>query len=123
MQMDYKKIESLKLTLLNLSRQGCRINIPARGVTGKVISVGFKPYWTSQLDSKIEKLEINIMDDYGRIIPYLFYNVIGFDVISEGERGNDSSKNASLDIHVYSAKRNRDDQLMEKVRIDMFTEF
>ena len=115
--MNYREIESLKRTLLNLVRQGCRLRIPAHGITGKIVGIGFNPYWTSPLDSKIEKLELNFTDDGGRVRPFTFYNVIGYDFIS-----GDSRENACLDIHVYSANKGRDEEPSEKIRMDIFTE-
>lgn len=118
--MDYKQIESLKLAITNLARQGSMLEIPSYGVNGKIVGVGFKPYWTSPVDSKIEKLEINVQDQYGRVFPFNFFNVVGYDVISNDGRGYHDMKNASLDIHVYSPNQNRDEEPLEKVHVDIY---
>jgi hypothetical protein len=118
--MDYKQIESLKMALINLAKQGSSLKIPLYNIDGRIVGVGFKPYWTSPLDSKIDKLEINYVDRLGRVIPFRFYNIIGYDVISNDGRDYDSMKNVSLDIHVYSPDKSRDEEPYEKVRIDIF---
>lgn len=120
--MNYKQIENLKLALLSLARQGCRLDIPSHGINGRIIGVGFKPYWTSPVDSKIEKLEINYIDGSDRIVPFSFHNIIGYDVISNDGTGYESMENACMDIHVFSQSKSRDEESIEKVRIEISKE-
>lgn len=117
--MNYKQIENLKFALLNLARQGCRLNIPSHGVSGRIIGVGFKPYWTSPLDSKIEKMEINYVDDTGNVIPFNLHNITKYDVISNDGTGYESMQNACMDIHVFSQSNGRDEEPYEKVRVEI----
>lgn len=100
--MNYSDIERLKHILTNLVRQGCEINIPAYGIKGKIISVGFNPYWTNPADSKINKLEFNIIDKYGRIVPVKFNFIIGYDILHHDAERFEDSKSVSMDIIVYS---------------------
>jgi hypothetical protein len=78
--MNYKEIESFKSILLQMVKQGCSIKNDDFSVDGRVAGVGFKPYWTYPTDSKINKLEFNILDNRGRIAPFYLYNIIGCDV-------------------------------------------
>lgn len=117
--MSPKEIETLKLALSNMARQGCGIRNETYGVNGKIVGIGFKPYWTSPVDSKIEKLELNILDNYGRIMPFNFYHVIKYDVVSFDGKRLEDSKNISLDIYVYSPDKNRDEESHEKIRLDI----
>lgn len=120
--MNYTEIERLKLTLTSLVRQGCRVKVPAYGVEGRVIGVGFKPYWTNNIDSKIDKLEFNIMDNYGRVFPFNFNYVTGYDVITKDANRFEDSKNVSMDIVVYSPNKSRDENFSEKVRLEIISE-
>lgn len=117
--MNYKEIESFKYSLLNLVRKGCQVHIPEYGVRGRIIGVGFKPYWTNPVDSKIEKLEFNILDNHGRLIPFNFFNVIGYNIVSYDGRGIDEADNLSIDIHVYSPNKANEKEPGDKVRVDI----
>lgn len=119
--MNHKDIESLKFTLTNLVRQGCKLTCEAYGVDGRVVGVGFRPFWTNPVDSKIEKLEFNFIDNYGRIMPFYLYNVIGYDVVSRDGPRLDNPKNISLDMHVFSPNKQRDANPHDKIRINIIT--
>ncbi|MCX7708314.1 MAG: hypothetical protein N2484_00525 [Clostridia bacterium] len=120
--MDYKKIESFKLAILSLAKRGCRIRISSYGIEGRIVGVGFKPYWTVPGDSVIEKLEITYIDQKGRLVPFSFNKIVGYEVISNDGRGYDSMKNACMDIHIFSGKKNRKEEPLEKVRIEISSE-
>lgn len=120
--MNYAEIERFKFTLTNLIRQGCRISLPAYEVDGRLISVGFKPYWTNTSDWKIDRLEFNIMDSNRRVIPFNFNYVTGYDVLSQDGRRFEDSKSISMDIHVYTPDKTREENSGEKVRLDMSVE-
>ncbi len=117
--MNYKDIEFLKSTLTSLVKQGCTLEIPSYGVGGRVVGIGFKPYWTNPVDSKVERLELNFMDNYGRLTPFNFYNVTGYDVVSRDEDKAAGLRNICLDIHVYSPGKSRDEEPSEKVRLNL----
>jgi hypothetical protein len=122
--MNYIDIERLKYALANLVRQGCRIKIPNYGIDGKVVGVGFKPYWTNPYDSKIDKLEFNILDNYGQIFPFYFNYITGYDVLSHDGREFEDSKNINIDIFMYSPNkaRARNEESSEKVHIEIISD-
>lgn len=120
--MNYSEIEKLKSIITNLMQRGSRLKVPAHNVDGKIIGVGFKPYWTNPTDSKIEKLEINFMDSYGRIIPFNFYNITRYSVISHDDQRLENSQNVSLDIHLFAPHKVRDEEPYEKIRVDIVSE-
>jgi len=122
--MNYIDIEKLKYTLANLVRQGCRIKIPDYSIDGKVVGVGFKPYWTNPYDSKIDKLEFNILDRYGNIFPFYFNFITGYDVLSYDGREFAESKNINIDIFMYYPNKARagNEDSSEKVRIEIISE-
>ena len=120
--MNYNEIESLKYVLTNLAKKGCVLRIPAYGVEGRVVGIGFKPYWTDRIDSKIDKLEFNLLDSLGRVVPFSFHYVTGYDIISQDDKRFENSESIALDIYVYSPNKSRDKEPSEKVRMHMVGE-
>lgn len=118
--MNYNQIEKLKSTMINISKNGSRLRIPSCGISGRIVGVGFKPFWTSPADSKIEKLEINFVDDFGNLVPFRFFNIVDYDVVDREDRGKDKIKSISLDIHVCSFNQTINRETVEKVRLELF---
>lgn len=120
--MNYKEIESFKSSLLQMVKQGCRIKNDVFNVDGRIVAVGFKPYWTNPEDSKIDKVEFNILDDYGRVFPFYLYHVVGWDIAPRDDTTLDKSKNLDLNIHVFSPKKVRDSEPFDKISIQLYME-
>lgn len=121
--MNYAEIEKLKSILMDMVRHGCSIKIPGQGIEGRVFGVGFRPYWTYLSDSKIDKLEFNIEDSFGRVFPFSFNYVIGYEDITSKEGINrEDSKNAILDIIVYSPGKARGNDPCKKIRLEIASE-
>jgi hypothetical protein len=117
--MNYNEIEALKNILANLSRKGCRLRIPSYGIDGRLVGIGFKPYWTTPTDTKIEKIEFNVIDSFGRTAPFILSYITGYDVISGNDSEPDGPKVMDFDFHVYSPGNSRFKQPNEKVRVEM----
>lgn len=117
--MNYKEIDELKSVLTNLMKKGCTFMVPSYRMSGKIVGIGFKPYWTNPGDSKIEKLEINFVDRTGRVIPFDIYNVIGYKVVSLDGKSIDDAKNISLDIHLYSNVKSRNLEECDTLRLEI----
>ncbi|HEX9062140.1 MAG TPA: hypothetical protein VF941_18335 [Clostridia bacterium] len=118
--MNVNEIEILKGALSQMVMKGCTVKNDTYKVEGKVVGIGFKPYWSNPYDSKIEKLELNILNRYGRIIPFVFNNIIGYDILSHDGASINDSKNISLDIHVFSNRRDLNEPY-EKIKVDIST--
>jgi len=57
------------------------------GIDGKLIDIGYRPFWTSQHDSKIEKLELNFLSDKGILVPLVLNNIVDYELYpNEGKR-------------------------------------
>ncbi|GAE89649.1 hypothetical protein [Acetivibrio straminisolvens] len=117
--MNYKEIEELKSALTDMMKKGCILTIPAFRTGGRIVSVGFKPYWTNPVDSKIEKIEINLIDSRGRIIPLNIYNIIGYKLAFLDDRNVEDSKNISLDIHSYTNARSRNSEEYDTLHLEI----
>ncbi len=113
------EIGNLKSAITNLAMGGCKLRIDSMGLEGKILGVGFKPFWTNPLDSKIEKIEFNFMDNRGKVVPFYLYNIVGYDVVSFDGQRLDNSKNVALDIHVFSAAKSGGEEPYDKVRLEI----
>lgn len=115
--MNYKEIESLKSLLMHLVMRGCKLKNNDSSVNGKIVGMGFRPYWTNPVDSKIEKLEFNYQDNCGQIMPFNLYDVIGYKVVFQDGEEFEDSQNVTLDMHVFSTQKSRETEPYENVRI------
>ncbi|HHV98361.1 MAG TPA: hypothetical protein GXX36_02105 [Clostridiaceae bacterium] len=115
--MNYNEIERLKYTLINLARQGCELKIPAYGIKGRILGVGFNPYWTNPGDSKINKLEFSIIDKNGMIFPVKFNNIMEYKILKNDAERSEDSKNISMDIALYTPGA-RDKESSKKIRLE-----
>lgn len=120
--MNYWDIESLKSIMVNIIKQGSLLDIPSFGVGGRVVGVGFKPYWTNLDDSKIEKMELNLIDSIGRVFPFSFYNIVGFDIVSPDSQRMDETGNAYIEIFVFSPNKSREAEPYDKIRVNVTIE-
>ncbi len=119
--MNHKEIQNLKSILSGLVKHNCNLHCPDFEITGKIVGVGFKPYGTNPMDSKIEKLEFNFIDAHGRIIPFYLYNVIGYDILSRDGNNYENTKNLSLEIHLFAPDKVLDAKPYNKVRLDIIS--
>jgi len=115
--MNYREIERLKYTLMNLARKGCELKIPDYGVKGKILGVGFNPYWTNPADSKINKLEFDIIDKSGQIVPVKFNYIMEYNILHHDAERFEDSKGISMDIVIYSPEL-RDKDSSRKIRLE-----
>lgn len=122
--MNLQEIEKLKSILTQFIMKGCQMQCvspqnTSLKVGGRVVGVGFKPLWSSPIDSKIDKLELNYIDQRGTLQPYSLYNVIGYDIVSYDGNEVEDSDRISFDIHVYSPIKSASQEPFDKIRIDI----
>ncbi|HOM03204.1 MAG TPA: hypothetical protein PLH43_10295 [Acetivibrio sp.] len=117
--MNYREIEELKSALTNMMKKGCVLMIPAYRAEGRIVSIGFKPYWTNPGDSKIEKIEIDFIDRKGRVIPFNIYNIIGYKIASLDGRSMEDAKSVSLEIHLYPNARSRNPEEYDTLHLEI----
>lgn len=122
--MKLQEIEKFKSILTQFVMKGCHMQCfssqnPSLKVAGRVVGVGFKPLWSSPIDSKIEKVEFNYIDQRGLLQPYSLYNVIGYEIVSFDGDGVEDSNNISFDMHIYSPIKAASKEPFDKIRIDI----
>ena len=114
--MDYAEIESLKALTTNLIKQGCRLKIPKYGVDGKLDSIGFKPHPNCNLSQNVDKIEFNILDDYGQVVPFSFCHIAGCKISTQDSKDNELPESISLNILVSTPSQKEE---VEKILIDI----
>ena len=117
--MNSKEIDVLKLAITNMMQLGCTVNIPEYDVKGRIIGVRFKPYWTKPVDTKIERLEFNIVDESGRIKPFTLYDIIGYDILSYDVKSSGELESVNMDIHLLSTENVSQKEPFDKVRVEL----
>lgn len=118
--MNYMEIENFKSLLLKMVKQGCEVKSHTFGVEGRAVGVGFKPYWTNPGDSKIDKIEFNVLDKRGRIMPFYLNNVIGCDIIPKDDENVDQSKKLLFDLHIFSPSKAREKEPYDKIAVEIY---
>ncbi|WP_341876771.1 hypothetical protein [Defluviitalea saccharophila] len=122
--MNLQEIEKLKSILTQFVMKGCHMQCISNQnnslkAAGRVVGVGFRPLWSSPIDSKIEKIELNYIDQRGTLQPYSLYNVVGYDIVSYDGENIEDSDHISFDMHVYSPIKAASTEPYDKVRISI----
>jgi len=118
--MDFREIENLKTFLMERLREGYRMSIDSLGVDGRIISIGFRPYWTNPGDSKIDKLEFNILKENGKIIPVSLNHLIGYKAAAHGGTSPADSKELNLQLMLYSPNRLDDRHPYDTINLRLY---
>lgn len=119
--MNQKEIEEFKSMFTRMAMKGSRIRSSRFRVDGKLVGVGFKPFWTNVYDTKIEKLELNVLDKKGKIMPFNILHVVGYEVIGEGGREGNGEGEMTLDIRIFSPAKGREEPY-DKIRIEFVSD-
>lgn len=122
--MNLQEIEKFKSILTQFIMKGCHMQCfssdnTSSKISGRVVGVGFKPLWSSPIDSKIDKIELNYIDQRGYVQPYSLYNVIGYEIVSYDGDGLEDSNNITFNMHVYSPTKSASKEPFDKIRIDI----
>ena len=85
--LNYIEIDRLKNIFSNMLINQHNLRSIDLGIDGKLIAIGYKPYWTSKNDSKIEKLELNFLSNRGIMVPLILKNIVNYELYpKEGKR-------------------------------------
>ena len=91
------------------------------GIDGKLMAVGYKPYWTSRQDSKIEKLELNFLSSRGIMVPLILNNIVDYELLPKEGRRNKKYRINIIELMILSPfinPRNVKD-IYDKVKIEI----
>ncbi len=119
--MDYMDIDRLKNLFSDMLRNQWTLRSMDLGIEGKLIGIGYKPYWTNRQDSKIETLELNFLGSRGVMVPIILKNVVDYELYPK--EGKKSKKYRANMIEVillspYMLSRNSKD-VYDKIKLEI----
>ncbi|OPX43183.1 hypothetical protein CLHUN_29330 [Ruminiclostridium hungatei] len=119
--MDYMDIDRLKNLFSDMLRNQSTLRSMDLGIEGKLIAIGYKPYWTNRQDSKIETLELNFIDKRGVMVPIILKNVVDYELYPK--EGKKSKKYRANMIEIillspYMLSRNSKD-VYDKIKLEI----
>jgi len=94
------------------------------GIDGKLMAVGYKPYWTSRQDSKIETLELNFLSSKGVMVPIILRNVVSYELYPKEGRKNKKYRVNMIELLIlspYMLARNSKD-VYDKIKLEIIYE-
>ena len=119
--MDYMEIDKLKDLFSDMLRKQNILRSMDLGIEGRLIAVGYKPYWTNRQDSKIETLELNFQNSNGAMIPIILRNVVNYELLPKEGRKNKKYRVNMIEIMLlspYMLSKNSKD-VYDKIRIEI----
>lgn len=85
--MNYVEIDKLKNLFSDMLKNQNAMRSMELGIDGKLIAIGYKPYWTGRSDSKIEALELDFLSNKGFVVPIILRNIVDYELYpKEGKR-------------------------------------
>jgi len=117
-------IDRLKNLFSDMLRNQSTLRSMDLGIEGKLIAIGYKPYWTNRQDSKIETLELNFIDKRGVMVPIILKNVVDYELYPK--EGKKSKKYRANMIEIillspYMLSRNSKD-VYDKIKLEIIYE-
>ncbi|MDF2986351.1 MAG: hypothetical protein K0R50_1861 [Eubacterium sp.] len=91
------------------------------GIDGKLIAIGYKPYWTNRQDSKIETLELNFLSNKGIMVPIILRNVVNYELYPKEGRRNKKYRVNTIELMMlspYMLSRNSKD-VYDKIKLEI----
>jgi len=91
------------------------------GIDGKLIAIGYNPYWTSKFDSKIEKLELNFLSNNGIMVPLILSNIVDYELYPKESKRNKNYRINTIDLMILSPYLNPKNakDIYDKVKIEI----
>ena len=119
--MNYIQIDRLKSIFSDMLINQYTVRSIDLGIDGKLMAVGYKPYWTSRQDSKIEKLELNFLSSRGIMVPLILNNIVDYELLPKEGRRNKKYRINIIELMILSPfinPRNVKD-IYDKVKIEI----
>lgn len=119
--MNFIDIDRLKNLFSELLKKQCTLRSMDLGINGKLIGIGYRPYWTSRQDTKIETLELNFLDSKGIMVPIILRNVVNYELLPKEGRRNKKYKVNLIEIMLlspYMLAKN-DKEAFDKIKLEV----
>lgn len=94
------------------------------GIDGKLIAIGYKPYWTNKNDSKIEKLELNFLSSRGIMVPLILNNIVDYELYPKEGKRNKKYRINTIELMILSPYIRHQDakDIFDKVKFEIIYE-
>jgi hypothetical protein len=91
------------------------------GIEGKLIAIGYNPFWTSRKDTKIDKLELSFLGNNGRMVPLVLNNVVNFELYPKEGRRNKKYRINYIELFtlIPPAYNSTQKDLYERVKLEV----
>lgn len=118
--MDYMDINRLKNLFSDMLKNQHTLKSMELGIEGKLIAVGYKPYWTNRQDSKIETLELNFLSG-GIMVPIVLRNVVNYELYPKKNKKNRVNAIELILLSPFLLSRNAR-EVYDKIKIEIVYE-
>lgn len=123
--MNYNEINRLKNVFSHLSMGQNIVRNLDYGIDGRIVAIGYHPYWTGQNDTKIEKLELSFLSDSGVLVPLLLKNIVDFNILPKENRRSRKYRMTAIELTIFNedmrqlinTKNEKD--IYEKIKLDI----
>lgn len=119
--MNNMDIDRLKNLFSDMLRNQNTLRSMDLGVDGKLIGIGYKPFWTSRQDSKIETLEFNFLSSNGVMVPIILKNVVDYELYPKEGKRNKKYRVNMIELMLlspYMLARNSKD-VYDKIKLEI----
>jgi hypothetical protein len=119
--LNYIEIDRLKGIFSNMLKDQDNLRSIDLGIDGKLIAIGYKPYWTSRNDSKIEKLELNFLSNRGIMVPLILNNIVDYELYPKEGRRNKKYRINTIELMMlapYIRPQNSKD-MYDKIKFEI----
>jgi len=119
--LNYTEIDKLKSIFSNMLKNQNTLRSIDLGIDGKLIAIGYNPYWTSKFDSKIEKLELNFLSNNGIMVPLILSNIVDYELYPKESKRNKNYRINTIDLMILSPYLNPKNakDIYDKVKIEI----
>lgn len=112
----------LKSVLADILKNQNTLRSTDLGLDGKLMAVGYSPFWTSRYDSKIEKIELNFMSSRGIMVPLILKNIVDFELYPKEGRRNKKYRINTIELIMLSPYNNPMRDIYDKVKFEVIYE-
>ncbi len=119
--LNYVEIDRLKRIFSEMLKNQNTLRSMDLGIDGKLIAVGYKPFWTSRSDSKIETLELNFLNSRGLMSPIILRNIVNYELYPKEGKRNKKYRANMIEFMVLSPfmMMRNNKEIYDRVRIEI----
>ena len=120
--MNYKEIDMLKSVFSDILKNQNTLRSTDLGLDGKLMAIGYNPFWTNRYDSKIDKLELSFLSSRGIMVPLILKNIVDFELYPKEGRRNRRYRINTIELMILSLYNNPTRDIYDKVKFEVIYE-